>query len=162
LAEACGRPSSCLPRLIPRLLCILLASFAQFHQLNRDLRFQPDEAYFMRFARAAAVQGDWLLPGPLDKPPLSLYASALSMSAFAGSAADDGVLRLDPRLGEFAGRLPNVWLALMLAALLMRWAGRAGSGEAAVLFAGLLAASSPFLLTYVFTPYFAEAAPLLR
>ena len=101
---------------------ILLASLFQFHQLGRDLRFHPDEAFFMTFARGAAVNGDWLLPGALDKPPLSIYLSAFGMIAFGNTADAAGVLQLDPHVGEFAGKLPNVLLSLLLTALMMRLA----------------------------------------
>lgn len=127
---------------------ILLAGLLQFHHLTRDLRFLPDEAFFMTFARGAAVKGDWLLPGALDKPPLSLYLSALSMAAIGNTADAAGVLHLDARLGEFTGMLPNVMLALLLTALMMRLAWRIYRDETASLLAGLLAATSPYALAY--------------
>ena len=130
------------------LLLLLLTSFAQYHQLTRHLRFLPDEAFFMTFARGAAVNGDWLLPGPLDKPPLSIYFSALSMVAVAVTADEDGVLHLDAGVGEFAGRLPNVYLAILLTALLMRLAWRMHRDRWAAVIAGALAAASPYLLAY--------------
>ena len=132
---------------------LLFASLLQFHQLTRDLRFLPDEAYFMTFARHAAVQGDWLLPGALDKPPLSLYLSAVSMAASGNRADADGVLHLDPRLGEFAGALPNVMLAIMHTALTMRLAWRLFRDLPTSLFAGLLTAASPFMLTFGASAY---------
>ena len=127
------------------ILLLLLTSFAQFHRLGLSLRFGSDEAFFMTFARGAAVNGDWLLPGPLDKPPLSIYASALSMVAFGVRADAEGVLHLDARIGEFAGRLPNAFLAILFAALMMRLAQRLQRNRRAALLAGLLAASSPYL-----------------
>lgn len=127
---------------------ILLASLLQFHHLTRDLRFLPDEAFFMTFARRAAVNGDWLLPGALDKPPLSIYLSALSMAAIGNTADANGVLHLDPHIGEFAGALPNVMLALLLTALMMRLAWRVYRDEIAGLLAGLLSAVSPFMLAF--------------
>ncbi len=127
---------------------ILLASLLQFHQLTRDLRFHPDEAFFMTFALGAAVNGDWLLPGALDKPPLSIYLSAQSMVAFGNTADANGVLQLDPFVGEFAGRLPNVMLALLLTALTMRLASRLYADVSAAVLAGLLVATSPFMLAY--------------
>lgn len=130
------------------ILLLLLASFAQFHQLTRDRRFLPDEAFFMTFARAAAVNGDWLLPGPLDKPPLLIYFSALSMVAFGVVADEDAVLHLDPLIGEFGGVLPNAFLAILLTALLARMAWRMYRCRWTGLLAGLLAASSPYLLAY--------------
>ncbi len=131
-----------------RLALVLLAALAQFQQVTRDRRFHPDEAYFMTFARGAAVNGDWLLPGNLDKAPLAIYFSALSMVGIGVGADADGVLQLDNLLGEFAGRLPNALLAILLVALLMRLAGRLYRSEYAVFFAGLLSATSPYLLAY--------------
>ena len=127
---------------------ILLASLFQFHQLGRDLRFHPDEAFFMTFARSAAVNGDWLLPGALDKPPLSIYLSAFGMIAFGNTADAAGVLQLDPHVGEFAGKLPNVLLSLLLTALMMRLARHIYRDETTALLAGLLTATSPFILAY--------------
>ena len=127
---------------------ILLASLLQFHQLARDLRFHPDEAFFMTFARGAAVNGDWLLPGALDKPPLSIYLSAISMVAFGNSADAAGVLQLDPLVGEFAGRLPNVILSLLLTALMMRLAACLYADATAAVLAGLLVATSPYMPAY--------------
>ena len=71
---------------------MLLACTLQFNQLGRDQRFHPDEAHFMTFARDAAVKGEWLLPGALDKPPLSIYLSALSMVGVGVTTDSDGVL----------------------------------------------------------------------
>ncbi len=130
------------------LLLLLLTSCFQFHQLARDARFSPDEAFFMTFARGAAVNGDWLLPGALDKPPLSIYVSALSMTAVAVVADANDVLQLDPHLGEFASRLPNLYLALLLTALMMRLAWRVSRCRWSALLAGLLTATSPYLLAY--------------
>lgn len=125
-----------------------LASLLQFQQLGRDQRFLPDEAHFMTFARGAAVYGDWLLPGPLDKPPLSITVSALSMAAIGTRADAAGVLHLDPLAGEFAGRLPNVMLALLLCALMMRLARSLFRDEWAARLAGLLMAISPYTLAF--------------
>lgn len=136
-----------------RLLVLLLASSLQFHQLGRDLRFHPDEAHFMTFARDAAVKGEWMLAGALDKPPLSIYLSAMSM-VFLGVTADaDGVLHLDPLIGEFAGRLPNVMLAILVVAMLMRLTWHICCDEPMTLLAGLLAALSPNLLAFGATAF---------
>lgn len=133
---------------------LFLAAALQFHQLGRlDLRFHPDEAYFMTFARGAAVNGDWLLPGALDKPPLTIYASAISMVATGLAADQAGVLHLDPLRGEFSARLPNVMLAIMLTALMMRLAHAACRSETAALTAGLLTALSPFMLAFGATAF---------
>ena len=139
--------------MVLRLLVILLASCLHVHQLTRDIRFHPDEAHFMRFARHAAVNGDWMLPGALDKPPLSIYASAVSMVFFGIVADDDGVLHLEAHQGEFAGRLPNVWLAIALTALLMRLARDIYRRESIALLAGLLMAASPYMLAFGATAF---------
>ncbi len=136
-----------------RLLVVLLAGCLQFHQLARDGRFHPDEAFFMRFARSAAVNGEWMLAGALDKPPLSIYASALSMVGVGVTADADGVLHLDSHRGEFAARLPNVLLAVLLAALMMRLAQDIYGDERAALFAGLLMATSPYMLAFAATAF---------
>ena len=134
--------------LAPRIAVLLLASLILFHQLARDQRFHPDEAFFMTFARAAAVNGNWLLPGALDKPPLSIYLSALSMVAVGNTADAAGVLHLDARLGEFAGRLPNALLGILLAALMLRLAWRLRGDAIAAILAGLLTATSPIIAAY--------------
>ncbi len=134
-----------------RLLVILLAGWLQFHQLARDARFHPDEAFFMSFARNAAVNGDWMLSGPLDKPPLSLYASALGMVGVGNTADANGVLQLDVHRGEFAARLPNALLAIALAALMMRLARDIYGDETTALYAGLLMAASPYMLAFAAT-----------
>ena len=139
--------------MIFRLLVILLASGLQFHQLAGDFRFHPDEALFMSFARRAAVQGDWMLSGPLDKPPLSMYISALSMAAVGTVSDDKGVLYLDTRKGEFAGRLPNVLLAIALVALTMRLAWDFWRNETSARLAGLLMTASPYLLAFGATAF---------
>ena len=136
-----------------RLLVILLAGWLQFHQLARGVRFHPDEAFFMSFARNAAVNGDWMLSGPLDKPPLSLYASALGMVGVGSTADANGVLQLDVHRGEFAARLPNALLAIALAALMMRLARDIYGDETTALYAGLLMAASPYMLAFAATAF---------
>lgn len=136
-----------------RLALILLASLLQFHQLAQDTRFHPDEAFFMTFARNASVNGDWMLSGSLDKPPLSIYTSAVSMMFMGVTADDNGVLQLDVYIGEFAGRLPNAVYAILLVALMMRLADDLYRNERVALFAGLLTATSPYLLIFGATAF---------
>lgn len=136
-----------------RLLIVLLAGVLQFHQLGRDIRFHPDEASFMTYARGAAVNGDWLLPGALDKPPLTIYFSAISMVATGVVADDKGVLHLDPLVGEFAARLPNVMMAILVAGLVMRLSGAVFNDEMVTLVAGLLTALSPYVLAFGATAF---------
>ena len=102
----------------------------------------------MTFARGAAVQGDWLLSGSLDKPPLSIYLSALSMIAVGNSADAAGVLQLDVYAGEFAGKLPNVVFALLFTALMMRLAWKRYRDWPSACLAGLLSAASPYLAAF--------------
>lgn len=84
---------------------ILLAGTGlRIHVLVRDLRFHPDEAFFSTFARAAALNGDWLLPGALDKTPLAIYFNALSQVIFGAS--------------EFAARLPGMVASVLLMAVI--------------------------------------------
>ncbi len=137
-----------LRRLTAAAAIVLLASLLQFHLLTADSRFHADEAFFMTFARGAAVKGDWLLPGSLDKPPLSIYLSALSMVAVGVTADAAGVLQLDVYAGEFAGRLPNVMFALLFTALMMRLAWQRYRDLTSAIFAGLLSAASPYLTAF--------------
>ena len=137
-----------MPRLVWGAAIILFASLLQFHQLGRDQRFTPDEAFFMTFAREAAVKGDWLLPGTLDKPPLSIYLSALSMAAIGIREDEAGVLHLEPLVGEFAGKLPNALLALLLTALTLRLSTRMYRDNRAGIFAALLTAASTYSLAF--------------
>jgi 4-amino-4-deoxy-L-arabinose transferase-like glycosyltransferase len=92
---------------------LLLGAVLRFHALGQSQRFHPDEALFATFACAAAVQGDWLLLGHLDKPPLTIYANALAMTAFGLTTLPDGVLTLDAHRGEFAVRILGVFASLL-------------------------------------------------
>jgi 4-amino-4-deoxy-L-arabinose transferase-like glycosyltransferase len=98
-------------------LILLLAALLRFHALGQDARFHPDEALFSTFARSAALDGGWLLPGALDKPPLSIYTSAAFMALLARADITPGLPDLTPRLGEFAARFPNLLASLVLVAL---------------------------------------------
>ncbi|MGB1288239.1 MAG: hypothetical protein ACPG7F_17000, partial [Aggregatilineales bacterium] len=60
-------------------LLLLLAMFFQERLLMQDIRFHGDEAFFMHFARNAAVNADWLLSGSLDKPPVSIYLNTVAL-----------------------------------------------------------------------------------
>lgn len=76
----------------------------------------------MTFAREAAVKGDWWLSGPLDKPPLTIYAHAALLALIGTDTLPDGVLTLDPHQGEFVGRLLAWFSGLAALALIMRLA----------------------------------------
>jgi len=106
-----------------RLLLILcLAAWLRFDALTLGARFHVDEALFATFARNAAVHGDWLLSGALDKPPLAIYASALGMQAFGVVTNTAGVLDLDVYVGEFAARVPHAFAGVILTALVYAFA----------------------------------------
>lgn len=83
-------------------------------------RLHGDEAFFLTFARRAAVGGDWWLTGALDKPPLTLYANALALNFFAVDTLPNGVLTLEAHKGEFAGRLFSAACAMLGLAALWR------------------------------------------
>ncbi len=140
------------PRLLMPLLIVLASASIQFHALVQDVRFYPDEALFSTFARNAALNGDWLLHGDLDKPPLSIYASALSMN-FVAARVQNGVLDFDARMGEFAARirggLANVVLAATIYVLALRLYGKRSLAGWAALFVAL----SPYSAIYGATAY---------
>lgn len=103
------------------LVCLLLAwGVLLHHAQNPDRRLHGDEAFFLTFARHAAVGGDWWLAGSLDKPPLTIYANALSLHFFAVDTLPNGVLTLDMYKGEFAGRLFSAACAMLVLATLHR------------------------------------------
>ncbi|NWG16335.1 MAG: glycosyltransferase family 39 protein [Chloroflexi bacterium] len=134
-------------------MILLLAAALRFHALAWDARFHPDEALFATFARRAAVNGDWLLRGPLDKPPLSIYASALSMTLVGVTHLPDGVLTLDVYAGEFAARLPNALASLCLVALVYALARRLYGRGRTPLLAMLLLALSPYAVAFSATVF---------
>ena len=105
-------------RWIAPLLILLLGAGLRFHALTYDVRFHPDEALFATFARKAAVNGDWMLHGSLDKPPLSIYAEAISMMLVGARPLPNGVLTLDIKAGEFAARVPGTFASILLMAVM--------------------------------------------
>jgi len=138
-------------RLLPVIILILGAAL-RFHALSHDARLHPDEALFATFARKAAVNGDWLLRGPLDKTPLSIYAQALSMMLVGVQSLPDGVLALDVHIGEFAARLPGTLASILLLAVIYALAKRP-YGDPTALIALFLAACSPYLLAFSATAF---------
>jgi 4-amino-4-deoxy-L-arabinose transferase-like glycosyltransferase len=125
----------------------LLGAGLRFHALTQDVRFHADEAFFTAFAQQAVTQGDWMLPGPLDKSPLSIYASALSLHFVAAYENSLGVIDVDTRQGEFAARVPNTLAGIVIVALTAA-VTRHIAGPAAALLAALLAACSPYLISF--------------
>jgi len=106
------------------ILTLLLGAGLRFHALAYDTRFHPDEALFATFARKAAVNGDWMLHGPLDKPPLSIYAEAISMMLVGARPLPNGVLTLDTRMGELAARVPGTLASIVLVSVMYALAKR--------------------------------------
>ncbi len=103
MAVARARARQCQRLILPTLL-LLAGSWLRWQALTADLRFTSDEAWFSTFARAAAIKGDWWLPGALDKTPLALYANALAQVA------------IGPH--ELAARTPGALAGILLLPLL--------------------------------------------
>lgn len=135
----------------PLLILITGAAF-RFHALGYDTRFHPDEALFATFARKAAINGDWLLHGPLDKPPLTIYAQALSMMLIGARPLENGVLTLDVHAGEFAARVPGTLASILLMAVIYALAKRWYDRRVALI-AIFLTALSPYLLAFSATAF---------
>lgn len=95
----------CTWRTVTLWLILLAVAWLRFHALVAPVALHPDEAHFSTFARDAAVKGEWMLAGPLDKPPLSLYANALA-HVFVGESV-------------FAARLTGALSSIILAAGMM-------------------------------------------
>ncbi len=137
--------------LVP-LLIVLASAAIQLHALVQDVRFYPDEALFSTFARHAALDGDWLLHGSLDKTPLSIYASAVSMN-FVAASPQNGVLDFPPRLGEFAARLPGALASVVLVAITYALAQRLYRRRSVSGWAAVFVAFSPYSAVYGATAY---------
>ena len=101
------------------IITILLAWGILLFAGTMNKRFHPDEALYTTFARNAFVHGDWLLTSPLDKPPLSIYANAISQALFGGVMTDKGVYDLPIRVGEFVAKIPNLFAGLVTVAIFM-------------------------------------------
>ncbi len=135
------------------LLLLLLGAALRIHALGTAGRLHPDEALFATFARRAAVQGDWLLSGALDKPPLTLYADALSMGAFGVTALPDGVLTLEVYRGELAARLPGLAASILLLPLVYHLALCLWRDPPTALIALALVVCSPLALAFSATVF---------
>lgn len=129
------------------LLILLIAALLRFSGAAWEVRFHPDEAWFATFARTAAVHGAWMLPGALDKTPLTIYAQALSMHLFAVETTPAGILDLDIYRGEWAARLPSALAGMVTVAAIIALGRRMGGRRAGDL-AGLIAALSPYGIAY--------------
>lgn len=133
-------------------LLLLMGAGLRFHNLTEEVRFHPDEALFATFARNAAVYGDWMFAGPLDKPPLTLYTAALSMHLVGTTVNPHGVLDVGSRQGEFAARLPNTFAGILLIALVYRLTATLVNPRAGV-YAAALTALSPWLIAFSATAW---------
>jgi 4-amino-4-deoxy-L-arabinose transferase-like glycosyltransferase len=108
--------------------------------LAQDVRFHPDEALYASFARRMALHGDLLLSDtPLDKPPLTIAAIALSFSIFGPS--------------EFAARLPALFASILTLAALHALARRLYGSQAGANVTILLLAISPMDLAFAATAF---------
>lgn len=140
--------------LVVATLILLIATFFNDVAFSHAERFHPDEAFYMTIARNAAIYGDWwLISEPLDKPPLTYYANALSLTAFALEPDIAGVLHLDIYRGEFAGRLFSWWSSLLLVAVMMALVKRLTNDWRSAIFAGLLVALSPLRIVFAATAF---------
>lgn len=135
------------------LIILLLAAALYTGALMTYGRFHPDEAFFMSFARNAAVQGDGWLQGSLDKPPLTIYVNAAALTLFALHSDSNGVLQLDVHRGEFAARITGLWMTLLWIAALMRFAWSLYRDQHVARFMGLLAAGSPLIIAFAPTAF---------
>ena len=127
------------------LAILLLGAGIRIHQGAADVRFHADEALYSTYARNAAVHGYWMLNGPVDKPPLSIYANALSMHLFAARSTD--VIDIPLRAGEVAAKIPNIFAGMILIALIYALAKRLYSTQTATL-AALITAVSPYAIAF--------------
>lgn len=127
---------------------LLIGAWFRFHTLSADIRFSTDEALFASFARDAVIHGDWLLQGDLDKPPLSLYASAFAMHFTAAHLNADGVLDFSAQHGEFAARLPATFAHILLIALTYALIKRLYADPAVAWWGAAFLALSPLAIAY--------------
>ncbi|MCC6616987.1 MAG: glycosyltransferase family 39 protein [Anaerolineae bacterium] len=134
------------------LAIVLVGAWLRFHALAADQRLHPDEALFSTFARGAALNGEWLLPGALDKPPLSIYAIAVTSLPFV-ETRPDGLPDLRLRTGETAARLPGALASIASIALMYAIARRLYQDEQTALLAAALLAISPFAVAFSATTF---------
>lgn len=102
----------------------------------------------MTFARDAAVKGDWWLSGPLDKPPLTIYAQAALLALIGTETLPNGVLTLNVHKGEFVGRLLAFFSSLTVIALTIRLTIDLTKQPLAAIVAGLTLAMVPLFRLY--------------
>jgi 4-amino-4-deoxy-L-arabinose transferase-like glycosyltransferase len=149
-------------RTLPFLLILLLAAGLRFHLLGErtraDMPLYADEALFAAFARDAALRGEWLMPGALDKTPFALYMQAgLLMLIVQPQASGIYDLPIDQQV--WAVRVVGVFAGVLFVAAAARAAWAVfGSARSAWAAAGL-AACSP--LAVVFSPAGFTDGPML-
>ncbi len=108
--------------------------------LGVDVRFHPDEALFAAQARLISARGDVLLrETDLDKPPLTLFVTALSYRMLGPT--------------EFATRLPNVLFSGLSVAVIYTLAMALYGDRVTAALAGLLMALSPYDLAFAATAF---------
>ena len=121
-------------------LVILTGLLLRIGMLGVDARFHPDEALFAAQARLISQHGDLLLrKTDLDKPPLTMYVTALSFAALGPT--------------EFAARLPNVLASGASGAALYALGRSLYRRRAVGLAAALLWSLSPFDLAFAATAF---------
>ncbi len=135
-----------------RLLILLLAAALRIIPLADDVRFHPDEALFTTFARGVLTSGDWRLMGDLDKTPLSIYLNTASL-ALVGVNYQRGVPDLDPRIGEFAARLPGVFAGIIWVAAVYALTMRLYRNQTLALWVALFMACAPPAIAYSAAAY---------
>jgi 4-amino-4-deoxy-L-arabinose transferase-like glycosyltransferase len=144
--------SSVVKKLAPVL--ILLLTFAlNLRALSQYERFHPDEAFYMTFARNAAVNGDWWLRGALDKPPLTMYLNAAGLMLYGVDSDASGVLYLDVHKGEFAARITGVFVGMLFVAVSMALAKALYRNSQVAWLAGFLLAVSPYTSAFSATAF---------
>jgi hypothetical protein len=130
------------------LLVFLLYAFLTIPNLHDDRRLLPDEAFFLTFARHAAVGGDWWLQGSLDKPPLTIYANAVMIALVGADTLPNGVLTLDIYKGEFVGRLLAFFSGIVMIAVTMRLALDLSKKILVAMMGGAVLATLPMIHLY--------------
>jgi 4-amino-4-deoxy-L-arabinose transferase-like glycosyltransferase len=94
------------------------------HISTRDMRLHADEAFYMTFARNAAINGDFWLSGSLDKPPLAIYTQMFALMLYGTDTLPDSVLTLDARKGEFVARITGAFWGMIALGFTYRLAWR--------------------------------------
>ncbi|NDJ77694.1 MAG: phospholipid carrier-dependent glycosyltransferase [Chloroflexi bacterium] len=120
---------------------VILAGIAlRITLLGVDMRLHPDEALFAAQARLASHGGDVLLrETDLDKPPLTIYTTALSFRLLGTS--------------EFAARLPNTLFSVLSLAVLYALAHALYTDRSVATLATVLWALSPYDLAFAATVF---------